>query len=98
MTEPVGDEPLDLQHAQFDAPPPALTCHRCQQSLVARYFSVNGQGTCAACLERAKREQRSSFPKALLLGSATAAVGAVLYYGLSLWMNNWSLFTILIGI
>lgn len=97
--QPAVDEPLDFQRAQFDAPPPAQACTRCNQPLTASYFSVNGQGVCAACLERAKRAQQSSFPKALVLGTAAGAVGALVYYAIrTLSGYDLALITILIGI
>ena len=97
--QPATDEPLDFQRAQFDAPPPAQACTRCNQPITASYFSVNGQGVCAACLEQAKRGQQSSLLKALLLGAAAGTVGALVYYAIrTLSGYDLALITILIGI
>ncbi len=99
MSEQPAEEALDFQRAQFDAPPPALACQRCKQPLTGSYFSVNGQGVCASCLELAKREQKSSLPKAVLLGTAAGAVGALAYYAIrTLTGFDLALITIVIGI
>jgi hypothetical protein len=100
MTEPNAGEALDFQRAQFDAPPPAsLPCQRCKQPLTGSYFSVNGHGICANCLEQARAAQRSSPLKALLLGSAAGALGALVYYAIrKLSGYDLALVTIIVGV
>jgi hypothetical protein len=99
MTDQPAEEPLDFQRAQFDAPPPAAACKRCQRALSSSYFSVNGQGVCAACLELAQKEQRSSFSKALLLGTGAGTLGALVYYGIrTVTGYDLALITIVVGV
>lgn len=83
MSETKSEEPLDFERAAFDQPAqPALTCQLCKQPLRGSYYSVNGHGTCAGCLQQLRDQQRGSFAKALALGSVAGAIGAAIYYGI----------------
>lgn len=94
------DSPPDFERAQFDDPSTvAILCRLCQVAPAGSYFSLNGQTLCPPCLERVHAAQkRSSFLKALALGIAAGAVGAVIYYGIRLATGyDLALITVVLG-
>src|SRR5260370_28290602 len=58
-------------------------CRLCNQSIVGRYYRINGTMACNSCADRAQREtpadSHAAFLRALLLGIAAAILGLILY-------------------
>jgi predicted lipid-binding transport protein (Tim44 family) len=58
-------------------------CRFCNQSIVGRYYRVNGAMACNSCADRAQREtpadSHAAFLRGLLLGIAAAILGLILY-------------------
>jgi hypothetical protein len=90
----------DFERAQFDDPRSStIVCRLCDSAPGASYYSLNGHNVCPTCLDGARAGQKkSSFLKALALGIAAGAVGAVVYYGIRLATGyDLALITILLG-
>jgi len=58
-------------------------CQLCNQSIVGRYYRVNGSMVCPSCADRAQREtpkdSHGAFVRGLLLGAVAALIGIALY-------------------
>ena len=88
--DPPPPEQPDLQfdRAEFTAGvPEAVVCTACGTPINDRYFEAGGKVVCATCREAVERMFRGgpglgrAF-KALAFGTAAAAAGACLYYGI----------------
>lgn len=69
--------------AEYSNVPGTERCALCQQIIGATYYRLNGSMACASCADRAKSglpvDSGSSYIKALILGSAAAFLGFLIY-------------------
>ncbi len=81
-----------LEQLQFDrvddgAALAAATCAACKGDVGELYFEINGLVTCGSCRDQAERARRTGggarVAKAFAYGTAAAAAGAGLWYGIA---------------
>ena len=85
------DVPIEPDEIQFDQAeyattvPSGPTCGVCQRAIVDEYYELGGKVFCSSCRQGVETALRGGSRlarviKALVFGSAAAAVGAVIYY------------------
>lgn len=84
----MSDTPLQFDRAEYEQPPAAASCARCQQHLSRSYFQVNGHVVCESCAraleaERTGGSRMGRVVRAVGAGFGAAVLGALLYYGIS---------------
>jgi hypothetical protein len=101
MNEPAPSDPLNFEHAEVAPDNAQMACAHCAGAIESTYYSWNAAHMCPACHARLTEEHRKpgSFFRAFLFGSAAAALGALLYYGIGA-ITGWELglISIVVGI
>ncbi len=107
MNEESDRDPEDLQFEKADVPDDSsdsMSCHFCQSPLSNTYFEINGQPSCEKCRYEVEEERSSGssvgrVSRALLAGTAAAAAGALIYYGVAaLTGYEFGLIAIIVGV
>ena len=99
---PKGD--LQFDRAEFSGGAEPAACAACRAPIRDTYYEVDGQVTCDRCRRRAEFERTQGsaparFAKAAVFGTAAAAVGAGLYYGVrALTGYEFGLIAIVVGL
>jgi hypothetical protein len=81
---PPGEE-LQFDHAEFMAPPRAMTCGVCTQPLAEAYYELGKKVVCTTCRDRIVASLTGGsglwrFLRAALFGSLAAGAGTALYF------------------
>jgi hypothetical protein len=97
-------EALQFDQAEFTTPvSDRPACAVCKQPIADEYYELGGKTVCAQCRQGVEAAFRGGSPmarvlRALILGTAAAAVGAVIYYAIVRATGyNLSLVSILVG-
>jgi hypothetical protein len=80
--------------AEYAHPPGVDHCRICSNLISGDYFRINNQMACAACAEQARKgkpaDSHAAFARGLLLGSAGAVVGLILYSTVAI-LTGWTI-------
>ena len=83
---PIEPDAIQFDQAEYATPVPSdPTCDVCHRVVLDSYYEINGKVVCASCRQGVEAALRGGSRlgrvfKALVLGSAAALIGAVLYY------------------
>jgi hypothetical protein len=99
MSEPVQAEALDFERADMAPEAARLSCKACGAAIAATYYGWGASYVCPSCHERLSAQHRKSgsFLRALVYGSAAAALGAGVYYGVTVAYTEVGLIAIFVG-
>jgi len=80
--------------AEYPHPPGVDHCRICSSRIAGDYYRINNQMACAECAEQARNGQptdsHAAFARGLLLGSAGAVAGLVLYATVAI-VTGWTI-------
>lgn len=80
--------------AEYAAPPGVDQCRICSRFISGEYYRVNNQMACSVCAQQAlngqPQDSHSAFARGLLLGSAGAVAGLILYATVAI-LTGWTI-------
>jgi hypothetical protein len=101
--EKPGEEPIDFEHARFDAGAQVdPECASCNQAIADSYYTINEKVFCERCKEKLTAPPEGSafgrLLRAVAFGTVAAAVGAGIWFAVSsLTGYEFGLIAILVG-
>jgi len=89
---PPGDDPLQFEQAEYANPAASQSCVVCKQPISDSYYQVNDKSICPNCREQIEKTWTGGsgmgrFVRSTVFGVAAAALGAGIWYAISVWRN-----------